>query len=112
MRNSVKNKIQAVSDYLLEQYGEVKPEWKLTLDLLADNLELYEDCKNAVKIYGLYDKESGRKQPLLATMKDLQATILKQVQHFGISPYAAAKIKGNPDNEDGEDDPLKEFICA
>jgi hypothetical protein len=26
-------------------------------------------------------------------MKDLQATILKQMQHFGLSPYANAKIK-------------------
>ena len=35
-------------------------------------------------------------------MKDLQASIMKQVQHLGISPYSASKIKQEveDDNED------------
>ena len=34
-------------------------------------------------------------------MKDLQATIIKQIQHLGLSPYAISKIKtDSPDDTD------------
>jgi hypothetical protein len=35
-------------------------------------------------------------------MKDLQATIHKQIQHLGLSPYAISKIKMS--SEDDTDD--------
>ena len=41
-------------------------------------------------------------------MKDLQATILKQIQHLGLSPYSSAKI--NDKTEDDTDDFLENLI--
>lgn len=80
-------------DYLSKRYGEVKPEWEFMLYMYADNLELYDKIKATIENDGIYDKNTGRKHPLLSTQKDLQATMMKQVQHLGLSPYAASKIK-------------------
>ncbi len=101
-KKEIKEYIQSVEDYLHDKYGHVNDEWKAILYLLQDNLTLYEECKESIKENGIYDKQSGRKNPLLSTMKDLQATILKQVQHLGLSPYASSKIK-QEENDDSDD---------
>lgn len=83
----------SVESFLIAKYGVLKPEWDIILYLIADNLDLYNECKKSVKQNGLFDSNTGKKNPLLTTMKDLQATILKQIQHLGLSPYAISKIK-------------------
>jgi phage terminase small subunit len=67
--------------------------------LLGDNLDLYNECRESVRINGIYNAENGKKNPLLTTMKDLQATIIKQIQHLGLSPYAVSKIKDTPEDD-------------
>lgn len=99
---TTKEYLSNVEEYLITKYGKVAPEWEATLSLLGDNLDLYIECRKAVRTYGIYDANTGKKNPLLATMKDLQATIIKQIQHLGLSPYAASKIK--TDVEDDTDD--------
>lgn len=93
MNKATKENIQKITEYLKGQYGEVKPQWELTLQLLIDNLELYYKCRKSIDENGIFDAENYKKNPLLTTCKDLQATILKQIQHFGLSPYAISKIK-------------------
>lgn len=97
-----RNYLKSVEEYLKTKYGDVKPEWEGILFLLADNIDLYIYCKKQLAQYGAFDPTTFRKNPLLATMKDLQATIMKQIQHLGISPYSASKIKQDlqDDNED------------
>ena len=106
MRTTTEAKVKAISQYLEKEYGVISEEWKMTLDLLGDNIDTYEDCKEVINQVGIYDVETGRKNPLLSTMKDLQATILKQVQHFGLSPYAASKLKNTPNKEDETEDEM------
>lgn len=101
-----KEYMQTVEAYLIAKYGAVQSEWESVLFLLAENLDLFIECKKAVKQFGIYDASTGRKNGLLTTMKDLQATIMKQVQHLGLSPYSASKIK-----QDAEDD-NEDFIEA
>ena len=93
MKKQTKEYIADVRNYLTKLHGEVKAEWEAPLELLADNMELYKECQKSIKQNGIFDPTTGKKNPLLSTMKDLQATILKQMQHFGLSPYANAKIK-------------------
>lgn len=95
--------IKAIKAYLVNKYGKVNDEWELSISLLADNIKLYEDCKNIVAEVGIYNYEKGKRNPLLATMKETQGVILKQIQHLGISPYAASKIRSMGDEEDVED---------
>lgn len=92
--------IKKVEEYLTEKYGGVSAEWGAMITLLADNLDLYRDCKDSIRQHGIYDATTGKKNPLLATMKDLQATMIKQMQHLGLSPYAASKIKAEVEEDD------------
>lgn len=99
-----KDLVGKIKDYLNNKYGAISPEWELCLGLLEDNIELYQKCQVSVNTYGLYDASTGKKNPLLTTMKDLQATILKEIQHLGLTPYAASKIK------DAIEDDTDDFI--
>ena len=91
--------ISNVIDYLTRKYGEVPNEWEAILMLLGDNLDLYNQCRLSVLENGIYNAENGKKNPLLTTMKDLQATIIKQIQHLGLSPYAVSKIKDSTEDD-------------
>lgn len=112
-----KKVMKRISDFLTEKYGEVKPEWEVVLYMLGNNLDMYKDCQKEIETNGIFEANSYRKNPLISTLKDLQATILKEVQHLGLSPYADSKIKqaaeddtedfiealtGGNDNESGE----------
>jgi len=100
--------IKSIEQHLTAKYGEVQPQWETVIMLLADNLDLYTQCKESIKENGIYNTDNGKKNPLLATLKDLQATIMKQVQHLGISPYAFSKIK--VDVEDDTEDYIEGLI--
>lgn len=91
--------MEAIESYLVAQYGSVNPEWEPNLLLLADNLDLYDTCKASVEANGIFDSATYKKNPLLSTMKDLQATMLKIFQHLGISPYAVSKIHITPEDD-------------
>lgn len=91
--------INNVKEFLESRYGNVNEEWMAIIELLKDNLILYEMCKKSIEENGIYDKKTGKKNPLLSTMKDLQATIIKQIQHLGLSPYAVSRIK-QEENDD------------
>lgn len=99
--------ISNVIDFLKNKYNQVPSEWEAIIALLGDNLDLYKQCKQSIRKYGIYDAETGKKNGLLVTIKDLQATIMKQIQHLGLSPYAISKIKS--EQEDNTDDFLQKL---
>ncbi|MBD5229545.1 MAG: P27 family phage terminase small subunit [Bacteroidales bacterium] len=96
--------MNGIRGYLNTAYGAIDPSWELTLELLEDNLYQYFEYKNIIKQAGVFNFETYRKNPLISTLKDIQATIIKQVLNLGLSPYAKAKIKIT------EDDNSDEFI--
>ena len=51
---------------------------------------------------GTYDKDSKRKHPLLSPMKDLKNSILKSVNAFGMSAYAAKRLKSEDLDDSGD----------
>lgn len=102
MTKKTKDLVGKIEQYLISKYGAISPEWLLCLTLLYDNIELYQKCQLSINQNGIYDSSTGKKNPLLTTIKDLQATILKQIQHLGLTPYAASKIK--TELEDDTDD--------
>lgn len=95
--------VKYIRQYLKEKYSKVNPEWELAIDLLADNIDMYNKCKEIVDSVGIYDYEKGKKNPLLGTMKETQGVMLKQIQHLGISPYALSKIKNMAAEDDTDD---------
>ena len=52
-----------------------------------------------VDTVGISDYATGMKNPLLSIMIETQGVILKQIQHFGLSPYAVSKIKSMADDD-------------
>ena len=102
MKFTSKKIMTGVRAYLIAKYGEIPAQWEAMLSLLQDNLDLYNQCKKSVEENGIFDATDFKKNPLLSTMKDLQATIIKQIQHLGLSPYAESKIRqaGEDDTED------------
>lgn len=91
-----------VERYLTDRFGSISPEWGITLTMLADNLDLLEQCKADVRNNGIYDPAIGKKNPLLATIKDLQNSIMAQAKHLGITPWAAQNIHAD-ETDDAND---------
>ena len=101
--------INAVKKYLKEKYGKVSPEWEQPLEILADNLELYQQCKESIKKDGLLlvaKNGAFTKNSLIKVMFDAQIQITKIIQEFGLSPKSASKIN----LVDEDDDELKELL--
>lgn len=105
-KNSI---IKNIKEYLKNEYGTIQPEWELIIELLADNIEQYIQVQKKIDENGIFDPTTFKKNPLLATLKDLQATMLKQVQHLGISPYSQGKIKIADNSKETTVD-AKEFV--
>lgn len=102
--------IANVRKYLKEKYGKVSPEWKQPLEILADNLELYQQCKESIKNDGLLlvaKNGAYTKNSLIKVMFDAQIQITKIIQEFGLTPRSASKI--NIVEEDN--DTLKELLA-
>lgn len=102
--------INAVKKYLKEKYGKVNPEWEQPLEILADNLELYQQCKESIKKDGLMliaKNGCATKNPLIKVQLDAQVQITKFLSEFGLTPKAQSKIVLNNDDEDDE---LRELL--
>lgn len=98
----VRADMKAIEEYLKTTHGDISPEWQTTLRLIADNLHLYRQCREALDRYGIFDPTTGRKNGLLSTVKDLNATLLKLFVQVGVTPYAQGRIK-TPDTETTQD---------
>ena len=101
------NYITQIKNYLIKKYGSIHDEWLMMLSLLADNYEEYNTMVGILKQTGYYDSTTGKKNPLITSIKDSRASIYKIVQHFGISPYADSKIRTM--EEDSVDDYIDEL---
>lgn len=91
-----------IETYLINKYGELQPQWAFTVNTIVENLQMIEDCRAEIKRVGLYNDRTGRKNPLIATIKDCQATNLKAFQQLGLTPWSESKIKGEDTNGDAE----------
>lgn len=101
--------LNAVRKYLKEKYGKVNSEWEQILEILADNFELYQQCKASIKHDGLMlvaKNGAYTKNPLIKVQLDAQIQITKLLSEFGLTPKAAAKINLVSDDEDE----LKELL--
>jgi len=105
-RKEVRDYMYNVLLYLENEHGEVKPEWKAVLSMLAENLETYQKCKERIKADGVMIKDrygNFNKHPLFPIVNSLQVQILKCVGELGLSPKAAQKMKGNESEDNTED---------
>ena len=107
--NIVDEIMASIEAYLTEKYGKIEPQWELTLFLLRDNISQYIEYQKVIKETGIFDKDSYKKNPLISSLKDLSASILKYVQQLGLSPYSETKI-GNLQDTESDNDMLKKIM--
>lgn len=93
--------------HLQEEYGEVKPEWEVQLELLEDTLDMIVTLQEEIKTNGVFNPTTFKKNPLINSLKDYQTLLLKLSQKLGCSPYDISKIK-----KLSEEDTTEDFIEA
>lgn len=85
--------MEAIEAYLTKEYTAIPDAYRFQLELFKENLKQYFEIKDLLAVTGYYNAEKGLKNPLLSTMKDLNAIILKQASMFGLNYWSKSKIK-------------------
>lgn len=106
----VQNYMWAVHSYLQKKFGTINDEWIMTLMMLADNLEMFIQCRKQIKETGLLiTNRFGvlEKNSLIKVQNDAQIQIVKLLNEFALTPKSAEKIK---EVEEYDDSPLAQFL--
>lgn len=82
-----------IEQYLIKRFGEVRPEWYILIKQLVTNIELHDACVKQLKAQGMINPTTGKRSDLLLSITQLQSSILREIQHLGLSPYSDQKIK-------------------
>lgn len=93
----------AVEKHLIDKFGEISAHWDGLLQMLAVQVDLYNQCKEQIKIDGLMITDrfgSLTKHPLIKCQTDAIIQINKLSQDFGLSPKAMLNMKLQENNED------------
>lgn len=107
----VQKYMQNVIDCLKQDYKEIPSSWRVSLDLIADNVDIYLKAKEDIDKNGLLRKDThGRtfKNQCFPLMTISQDRVVRLLQSFALTPVSRAKMK-NIDPDDTES-PLDEFI--
>ena len=108
--DEIQNYLWTIHKFLNKKFGGINDEWISSLMMLADNLHIFNLCKEQIKKDGLMITDRFGtlvKHPLLKVMNDSQIQAVKMIQQFGLTPKAIAKLKLN---EDENDDLLNELM--
>lgn len=100
----------AVHSYLQKKFGNINDEWIMSLMMLADNLEMFINCRKQIKEQGLLiSNRFGvlEKNPLIKVQNDAQIQIVKLLNEFALTPKSAEKIETK---EEDDDSPLAMFL--
>lgn len=93
---------------LQDDYGEKIPEsWRISLDLIADNYEIYLQAKNDILKNGLLRIDNqGRtfKNQNISIMNVAQRNITDLLKSFALTPMSKSKMKAFKANEETADD--------
>lgn len=92
-QEDIKLILENTISHLEEEYGEIKPEWELQLELLEDTLQMVVSLQEEIKKNGIFNPTTFKKNPLINSLKDYQTLLLKLSQKLGCSPYDISKIK-------------------
>ena len=100
---NIKKYMKEVREYLTQKYGEIPLAFESSLFLLQENLEDYVLYKEQIAKTYIIEKKK-KKNPLISSVKDLEACIMKIWQHLGLTVYSQSKIKNT------EEDTTEDFI--
>lgn len=92
----VQDYMNNVLDCLKEDYKVIPSSWRIALDLIADNYDIYLKSKALVRKEGLSSTDSkGRLtiNPSLKVMNTAQDKIQKLLSSFALTPMSKSKMK-------------------
>lgn len=99
----VQEYMQNVIDCLKQDYKEIPSSWRVSLDLIADNVDVYLRAKEDIDKNGLLRKDKqGRtfKNQCFPLMTTAQDHIIKLLQSFALTPMSKSKMKNFESDED------------
>lgn len=103
----VQDYMQNVIDCLKQDYKEIPSSWRVSLDLIADNVDIYLKAKEDIDKNGLLRKDNhGRtfKNQCFPLMIIAEDHVIKLLQSFALTPVSRSKIKNvDADDYDIED---------
>ena len=95
------NYMQKIIDGLGDQNNEIPESWEVSIDMMADNYEVYYRAKTAVLTEGLIRKDNQNrtfKNQSYPLMINSQQNLVKLLMQFGLTPVSKTKIKKNNNN--------------
>ena len=95
--------MNAVEKHLIDKFGEITPHWDGLLQMLAVQVDLYNQCKAQIKNDGLMVQDrfgSMVKHPLIKCQTDALIQINKLSQDFGLNPRSLKGLNIQENNED------------
>jgi P27 family predicted phage terminase small subunit len=110
----VQAQLSMIENFLIEKFGKVNKTWQVGLQMLADNLDKFYECKDHIDEDGVYVKcKNGAftKHPLLGVQKDLEVQITKLLVEFGLTPRSSKRLLSDDDGNDDED-AIKELLLG
>lgn len=92
----VQTYMKALFTALYSEYGEIKPEWELSLRMIADTYELYLIGRDSVKKDGLFVLDGLKRvqrNPGATTMLNASSYLQKLTNQFGLTVASKSKLK-------------------
>lgn len=99
----IQNYMYVIHSFLQKKFGNINCEWIPSLFMLADNLHIFNLCKEQIKKDGIMITDRFNvlvKHPLIKVQNDAQIQIVKLLQQFGLTPYAMGKLKTSENEDD------------
>lgn len=102
---AVAAKMKFIRLYIKKHFGEENVH-EVTLEVLADNLQLIEQCREEISKNGLITTAANgylQRNPVVDTLRQAQSMVVKICGEFGLTAKAMTKIKGNDADDDSDD---------
>ena len=99
----IQNYMYVIHKFLNKKFGNINDEWIPSLSMLADNLHIFNLCKEQIRKDGLLITDRFNvlsKHPLIKVQNDAQIQIVKLLNEFGLSPKSVGKLKAEEENDD------------
>ena len=99
----IQNYMYVIHKFLNKKFGNINDEWIPTLTMLADNLYIFNLCKEQIRKDGLMIVDRFNvlvKHPLIKVQNDSQIQIVKLLNEFGLTPKSVGKLKSEEENDD------------
>ena len=94
--------MQNVVDCLIQDYKAIPSAWRISLDLIADNYDLYLEAKKDLDDNGLVRKDPYDrvyKNQNFMVMNTCQNNIVNLLKQFSLTPMSKSKMKKFDSNE-------------